>query len=108
MSKKNSLAKRRAYHQHLIKEEQAREAKRSAKKERSVERQKREDREVMKRQAGTHKKPKVKPVVAKQAKETLQAETLDVVADRGYYNGDEIRACEQAGIDAYRLALVTE
>jgi transposase len=39
--------------------------------------------------------------VAKQAKETLQAETLDVVADRGYYNGDEIRACEQAGIDAY-------
>jgi len=23
------------------------------------------------------------------------------VADRGYYNGDEIRACEQAGIDAY-------
>ena len=39
--------------------------------------------------------------VAKQAKETLQAETLDVVADRGYYNGDEVRACEQAGIDAY-------
>ena len=39
--------------------------------------------------------------VAKQAKEILQAETLDVVADRGYYNGDEIRACEQAGIDAY-------
>ena len=39
--------------------------------------------------------------VAKQAKETLQAEALDVVADRGYYNGDEIRACEQASIDAY-------
>jgi transposase len=39
--------------------------------------------------------------VARQAKETLQAETLDVVADRGYYNGDEIRACEQAGIDTY-------
>ena len=39
--------------------------------------------------------------VAKQAKEALQAETLDVVADRGYYNGDEIRACEQAGIDTY-------
>jgi transposase len=39
--------------------------------------------------------------VAKQAKETLQAEALDVVADRGYYNGDEIRACEQAGIDTY-------
>jgi len=39
--------------------------------------------------------------VARQAKETLQAEALHVVADRGYYNGDEIRACEQAGIDAY-------
>ena len=33
--------------------------------------------------------------VAKQAKETLQAEALDVAADRGYYNGDEIRACER-------------
>jgi transposase len=39
--------------------------------------------------------------VAKQAKTVLQRETLDVVADRGYYNGDEIRACEQAGIDTY-------
>jgi transposase len=39
--------------------------------------------------------------MAKQAKEVLQQPSLDVVADRGYYNGDEIRACEQAGIDAY-------
>jgi len=39
--------------------------------------------------------------VAKQAKAVLDRDTLDVVADRGYYNGDEIRACEQAGIDAY-------
>ncbi|MBT5218818.1 MAG: IS1182 family transposase [Woeseia sp.] len=39
--------------------------------------------------------------VAKQAKIVLQRDTLDVVADRGYYNGDEIRACEQAGIDTY-------
>jgi transposase len=39
--------------------------------------------------------------VAKQAKTVLQREALDVVADRGYYNGDEIRACEQAGIDTY-------
>ncbi len=39
--------------------------------------------------------------VAKQTKAVLQRETLDVVADRGYYNGDEIRACEQAGIDTY-------
>ena len=39
--------------------------------------------------------------VAKQAKAVLERDTLDVVADRGYYNGDEIRACEQAGIDTY-------
>jgi transposase len=39
--------------------------------------------------------------MAKQAKAVLERDTLDVVADRGYYNGDEIRACEQAGIDAY-------
>ncbi len=39
--------------------------------------------------------------IAKQTKALLGRETLDVVADRGYYNGDEIRACEQAGIDTY-------
>lgn len=39
--------------------------------------------------------------MARQAKAALQQPSLDVVADRGYYNGDEIRACEQAGIDAY-------
>ena len=39
--------------------------------------------------------------MAKQAKAVLDRDTLDVVADRGYYNGTEIRACEQAGIDAY-------
>ena len=39
--------------------------------------------------------------VAKQAKAVLDRDTLDVVADRGYYNGDEIRACEQAGIDTF-------
>ena len=39
--------------------------------------------------------------LAKDAKATLASETLEVVADRGYYNGDEIRACEQAGIEAY-------
>jgi transposase len=36
--------------------------------------------------------------VAKDAKAILEAETLDVVADRGYFNGEEILACEQAGI----------
>ena len=39
--------------------------------------------------------------LAKQAEAILDVEQLDVVADRGYYNGDEIRACEQNGIDAY-------
>jgi hypothetical protein len=36
--------------------------------------------------------------VAKQVKAVLQAETLEAVADRGYFNGEEILACEQAGI----------
>jgi len=36
--------------------------------------------------------------VAKQAKATLQAETLEAVADRGYFNGEEILACDEAGI----------
>ena len=36
--------------------------------------------------------------VAKEAKATLQAETLDAVADRGYFSGEEILACEKAGI----------
>jgi hypothetical protein len=36
--------------------------------------------------------------VAKDTKAILEAENLDVVADRGYFNGEEIFACEQAGI----------
>jgi len=36
--------------------------------------------------------------VAKKAKATLQTQTLDAVADRGYYNSDQILACEHAGI----------
>ena len=39
--------------------------------------------------------------MAKHAKAVLKSDTLNVVADRGYYNGDEIRSCEQAGIEAY-------
>jgi transposase len=39
--------------------------------------------------------------LAAATKDVLATETLAVVADRGYYNGDEIRACEQAGIRAY-------
>jgi transposase len=36
--------------------------------------------------------------VAKAAKATLGCERLDAVADRGYYHGEEILACDQAGI----------
>jgi hypothetical protein len=36
--------------------------------------------------------------VAKQTKATLDCENLDVVADRGYFNGDDIVACDEDGI----------
>jgi transposase len=36
--------------------------------------------------------------VAKQTKATLQTDTLQAVADRGYFSGEEILACDQAGI----------
>jgi hypothetical protein len=36
--------------------------------------------------------------VAKDAKAALHTEKLDAVADRGYFNGEEILACEQASI----------
>ena len=36
--------------------------------------------------------------LAKEAKATLERESLDVVADRGYFNSTEILACEEAGI----------
>jgi len=36
--------------------------------------------------------------VAKEAKAVLQVEKLEAVADRGYYHGEEILACERAGI----------
>ena len=36
--------------------------------------------------------------MAKEAKAVLRAERLDAVADRGYFNGEEILACAQAGI----------
>ena len=39
--------------------------------------------------------------MAKQAKAILDAEKLTVVADKGYYNGDELRECEQNDIVAY-------
>jgi transposase len=36
--------------------------------------------------------------VAKETKVMLEVENLDVVADRGYFNSEEILACEKAGI----------
>jgi len=39
--------------------------------------------------------------MASKAKEALDTEELDVVADRGYYNGPDIYECEQSKIRAY-------
>jgi len=39
--------------------------------------------------------------MAKQAKEVLGTKMLTVVADKGYYSGDELRECERSGIVAY-------
>jgi transposase len=39
--------------------------------------------------------------MAKAAKEALDAEALQVLADEGYYNSTELKACEDDGIKAY-------
>jgi len=39
--------------------------------------------------------------MAKQAKTAMGTTELQVVADRGYFNGDEILACDEAGITTY-------
>lgn len=39
--------------------------------------------------------------MAIKAKEVLCSDDLEVLADRGYYSGDEILACENAGITTY-------
>jgi len=49
--------------------------------------------------AGTDRK-QLSPI-AKEAKAVLGTKKLKVVADKGYYNGEEIRECEQAGVIAY-------
>ena len=36
--------------------------------------------------------------IASQAKDVLGVEKLEAVADRGYYSGEEILACDKAGI----------
>ncbi len=37
--------------------------------------------------------------MAKQAQEVLESENLQAIADRGYFNGKEILACDEAGIE---------
>ena len=39
--------------------------------------------------------------LSRQAKEALQVEELEVVADRGYFRGEEILACDEANITTY-------
>ena len=39
--------------------------------------------------------------MAQRAKQTLGVSELEVVADRGYYDGAEVKKCEQAGITVY-------
>jgi len=39
--------------------------------------------------------------IAEQARTEMGVETLDAVADRGYYASEEIRACEEAGINRH-------
>ena len=39
--------------------------------------------------------------MSEQAKEVIASKELSVVADRGYYNGEEIKACDDAKIKAY-------
>ena len=36
--------------------------------------------------------------MATRAKQALETDTLDAVADRGYYSGEQVLACERAGI----------
>ena len=39
--------------------------------------------------------------IAKKAKSTIDTDQLTVVADRGYYSGDEIKACDEANITTF-------
>lgn len=39
--------------------------------------------------------------MAQAAKQEMAAENLQALADRGYFNGPEIKACEDAGIEAF-------
>ena len=45
--------------------------------------------------------------MATAAKAATEADTIEVVADRGYYSGPEVLACEQAGIAAHVVKPIT-
>ena len=39
--------------------------------------------------------------MSEQARAAIGSEAIEAVADRGYYSGEEILACEQAGVTVY-------
>jgi len=39
--------------------------------------------------------------MASRARDALEAETIEVLADRGYFKSEELAACEEAGIETY-------
>jgi hypothetical protein len=45
--------------------------------------------------------------MAEQARTAIGSETIEVVTDRGYYAGEEIKACEDAGITVYLPKILT-
>jgi hypothetical protein len=45
--------------------------------------------------------------MSEQARVAIGSETIEVVADRGYFSGEEILACEQAGITVYLPTPIT-
>ena len=40
-------------------------------------------------------------IMAIKTQEALEAKSLSVVADKGYYNGKEVLACDMIGVTAY-------
>ena len=44
--------------------------------------------------------------MAEKARDALDAETIEVLADKGYFNGEEIAACDAAGIEVYVQSLL--
>jgi transposase len=45
--------------------------------------------------------------MARAAQEAIGASKVEVVADRGYYSGPQVRTCEQAGISAHVIKPIT-